>query len=90
MSDTDISGGSALDRQVGGSHYKSLMIQPTEYCEANKLTHCQSNIVKYISRFNTDEMVPYGVKGGLIDLEKAEHVIQMMKEIYYGKDSPDT
>lgn len=77
----------ALERQVGGQHYKSMVIQPSEYCELNRLTHLQSNSVKYISRFNVDEQVPYGEKTGEIDLDKAIHCLQMMKEMYYGGKS---
>lgn len=84
--------GSALERQVGGQHYKSMAIQPSEYCERNRLTHLQSNSVKYISRFDVDEQVPYGEKCGEIDLDKAIHCLQMMKEMYYGgeKGSKDS
>ena len=74
----------ALGKQVGGQHYKSMTIQPTEYCEKNRFTHLQSNTIKYVSRFDVDEQVPYGEKCGEIDLDKAIHCIQMMKEIYYG------
>ena len=29
---------SPLDKQVGGDHYKDCIIQPTVYCQLNKLT----------------------------------------------------
>lgn len=63
---------SALDVQVGGDHYKKLAIQPMEYSMANKLDACQHTAIKYITRFRD--------KGGVADLEKAKHVIDMLIE----------
>jgi len=63
---------SALETQVGGDHYKKMPIQPMEYSMANKLDACQHTIVKYVTRFRE--------KGGIQDLEKARHVIDMLIE----------
>ena len=63
---------SALDTQVGGDHYKTLKIQPMEYSMANKLDACQHTAIKYITRFRA--------KGGIADLEKAKHCIDMLIE----------
>lgn len=63
---------SALDTQVGGDHYKKLKIQPMEYSMANGLDACQHTIVKYVTRFRD--------KGGVADLEKARHCIDMLIE----------
>ena len=63
---------SALDVQVGGDHYKKLKIQPMEYSMANNLDACQHTAIKYITRFRD--------KGGVADLEKAKHVIDMLIE----------
>ena len=63
---------SALDVQIGGSHYKDMAIQPMEYSMANKLDACQHTAIKYVTRFRE--------KGGIQDLEKAIHVIQMLIE----------
>lgn len=65
---------SALDTQVGGDHYKKLKIQPMEYSMANKLDACQHTAVKYITRFRE--------KGGIADLDKAIHCVEMLKEFY--------
>lgn len=63
--------GSALDTQVGGSHYKDMKIQPFQYAIANKLNPCQTVALRYLSR----------KKGGkekvLEDRRKAIHVIQI-------------
>lgn len=65
---------SALDKQVDGNHYKGLAIQPVEYSMKNKLDPCQHTAIKYITRFRE--------KGGLNDLDKAIHCIEMLKEFY--------
>jgi hypothetical protein len=63
---------SALDTQVGGSHYAKLAIQPMQYSMANGLDPCQHTIIKYVTRFRD--------KNGIEDLEKAKHVIDMLIE----------
>ncbi len=63
---------SALDTQVGGDHYKGMAIQPMEYSMANKLDACQHTAIKYITRFRE--------KGGIQDLEKAKHCIDLLIE----------
>ncbi len=64
---------SALDIQVGGDHYKSVVIQPIEYCHKNGLGPCESAIVKYVTRWRA--------KGGLEDLEKVKHYIDLLIEM---------
>ena len=64
-----------LDVQVGGQHYKSLAIQPVEYIMANRLNYCQGGVVKYITRYKD--------KGGLQDLEKAKHFIDLLIKLEY-------
>ena len=59
-----------LDVQIGGDHYKSMAIQPMEYSMANKLDACQHTIIKYVTRFRE--------KGGIQDLEKAKHCIDLL------------
>lgn len=63
---------SALDKQVGGNHYKDYAIQPMEYSMANGLDACQHTVIKYVTRFRQ--------KGGIQDLEKAKHTIDMLIE----------
>lgn len=62
----------AFDTQIGGDHYKKLKIQPMEYSLANGLDAAQHTVVKYVTRFRD--------KGGIVDLEKAKHVIDMLIE----------
>ena len=63
---------SAYDRQVAGTHYQGLAIQPMQYSMANHLDACQHTAIKYITRFRD--------KGGVQDLEKAKHCIDMLIE----------
>lgn len=58
------------DTQIGGSHYKSMAIQPLEYSLANDLGPCEANVVKYVSRWKA--------KGGIEDLRKARHYIEVL------------
>lgn len=63
---------SAFDKQEGGNHYKMLPIQPTEYILTNNLGWCESNVIKYISRWQ--------FKNGLEDLKKARHYLDILIE----------
>lgn len=66
---------SALDKQIGGRHYKSFAIQPIEFICTNKLGFCEGCIIKYISR--------HKLKGGRQDLEKAKHFIDLLIKMEY-------
>lgn len=64
---------SALAKQVAGNHYKDLKIQPIEYIHANNLPFAEGSVVKYVSRWRS--------KGGIKDLEKAKHFIELLIEL---------
>ena len=66
----------ALTQQVAGTHYKDMVIQPVEYVHANGLGYFEGNVIKYVSRWRK--------KGGLSDLEKAKHYIQLLIELESG------
>ena len=72
---------SPLNVQEGGGHYKDCPIQPIEYCMVNKLDHCQSNVIKYVTRFRD--------KGGLEDLLKARHYIDLLIHFEYGNEKTE-
>lgn len=59
-----------LDTQIGGDHYKTMKIQPAEYCHANKIPFIEGNVIKYVSRWRN--------KGGIDDLKKAKHMIDLL------------
>ena len=52
---SDISTESAIDKQIGGSHYKQYQIQPIEFIVKNKLDFIQGNIIKYALRNKNGE-----------------------------------
>lgn len=58
--------------QVGGDHYLNLAIQPMRYSMMNRLDAAQHTAIKYITRFRD--------KGGIEDLEKAKHCIDLLIE----------
>jgi len=62
---------SSFDKQVAGNHYKTA-IQPVEYSLANQLGYMEATALKYISRWR--------VKGGITDISKAIHYLEMLKE----------
>lgn len=64
---------SALNTQVGGSHYKNMTVQPVEFIEKNNLGFCVGNIIKYVCRYKD--------KNGIEDLKKARHYIDLLIEI---------
>jgi hypothetical protein len=64
---------SANETQVGGDHYKSKAIQPWDYIAGNNIGYLEGSIIKYISRHRD--------KGGLEDLQKAQHFLAKLIEI---------
>ena len=66
---------SAYKKQIGGSHYKNMVVQPSEFINKNKLLFAEGNAIKYICR--------HAHKGGKQDLEKAKHYIDMIIERDY-------
>ena len=66
-----------LDIQEGGTHYKGTGIQPVEFIVGNDLGFCEGNVIKYIFRHKN--------KGGLEDLKKARHYIDLLIELEYNK-----
>lgn len=70
---------SALDVQVGGSHYRNGTIQPVQYIEANKLQYLEGAVVKRVTRHDKE-----GGKGRQ-DIEKAIHELQLLLELRYPK-----
>jgi len=68
---------SVYNKQIGGTHYKKMKIQPSKFVIENKLLFPEGSVIKYICRH------PY--KGGKEDLEKAKHFIDMIIERDYSK-----
>lgn len=71
---------SALDTQINGKHYKDLAIQPVEYIHANGIGYMEGNVIKYVTRWK--------LKGGIADLYKAKHYIELLIELEQKQDAP--
>jgi len=63
----------ATSTQVGGDHYSKLKIQPVEYIHANNIPFIEGSVIKYVTRWRD--------KGGVKDLEKANHFIELLIEL---------
>ena len=70
------------DKQVGGSHYKKMKIQPSKFVIENELLFPEGNVIKYICR--------HRFKNGKEDLEKAVHFIEMIIERDYKDEKQET
>lgn len=62
----------ASDLQVGGNHYKDLVIQPAYFCHINKIPYLEATAIKYLCRWRK--------KNGIEDLRKAKHFIDLLIE----------
>lgn len=67
----------ALDTQVGGDHYKRMPIQPITFIHENKIPFIEGNVIKYLCRWSE--------KGGVEDLKKARHYIDLLIQLEGGK-----
>ncbi len=61
------------DTQIGGNHYSDMTIQPIEFIHKNGLSFIQGNVIKYVCRYKS--------KGGIEDLQKAKHYIDLLIEL---------
>jgi len=66
----------SLKTQQGGTHYKSLTIQPVEYIYKNQIPYLEGNVIKYVTRHRT--------KNGKEDILKAIHYLEMLIDMEYG------
>ena len=62
-----------LTRQVAGSHYVKLGMQPVVFATANLYDPCAFSILKYITRWRD--------KNGLQDLQKALHFAELRQAV---------
>lgn len=63
---------------MAGAHYKDMAIPPIEFCHRNGLNACETHAISYIVR--------HRLKGGAMDIDKAIHMLQILKELEYGKE----
>jgi hypothetical protein len=69
---------SRLDIQIGGDHYKDMVIQPAEFIEKNKIPFLEGCVIKRMCR--------HANKNGIEDLRKAIHEIELIIQLRYGTD----
>jgi len=62
-------------KQIGGRHYRSMKIQPSQFINENNLPFAEGNAIKYICR--------HKLKNKKEDLLKAMHYIEMIIERDY-------
>jgi len=62
-------------KQVGGSHYKTMKIQPSKFINENDLPFAEGKAIKYICR--------HRLKGKKEDILKAIHYLEMILERDY-------
>lgn len=71
---------SSLGKQIDGTHYKDMPIQPWEIIEENRLDYFEGAALKYLLRWKQ--------KDGVVDLDKIIHYVERIKELaqkgYYG------
>lgn len=60
----------ALDKQIGGDHYRKLKIQPFEFIIQNEIPFLEGCVIKRMCRWRA--------KGGVQDLLKAKHEIDLL------------
>lgn len=68
-------------QEVGGNHYEKFRIEPVNIMVNYNLNWFQGEALKYISRYQD--------KGGIGDLEKAIHVMEMANELQPFKANND-
>lgn len=62
----------AMEKQVGGNHYKDKKLQPWDIVDALDLNFYEGNAIKYLIRYKD--------KNGVEDLKKAIHYIERIIE----------
>lgn len=57
-------------KQIGGTHYSDMVIQPIDFINKNKLLFCEANVIKYVCRHRN--------KNGKEDIMKAIHYLELI------------
>jgi hypothetical protein len=70
----------AYKKQVGGNHYQSMVMQPSEFINKNKLPFAEGSAIKYICR--------HAAKGKEEDIHKAIHYLEMILDRDYQDTQP--
>ena len=67
-----------MAEQVGGEHYQRMKIQPVEFCYHNQIPCIEAEAITHIVR--------HKFKNGVEDINKAIHLLQILKKLEYGHD----
>ena len=70
----------AYKKQIGGSHYQNMVMQPSEFINKNKLPFAEGSAIKYICR--------HAAKGKQEDIHKAIHYLEMILDRDYQATQP--
>ena len=65
-------------KQVGGNHYRYMVIQPSEFINKNNIPFAEGNAIKYLCRHKQ--------KNKKEDLLKAKHYIDMAIDREYPEE----
>ena len=77
MNKKTLNSNSSYNKQIGGSHYQGMSIQPSQFVIENKMLFPEGSAIKYICR--------HSKKDGKQDLLKAIHFIEMIIERDYSE-----
>jgi len=66
--------------QVGGDHYQHYAIQPIDFLQANEIPFVEACVIQYVCRWQS--------KGGIEDLEKARHYLDLKIAYEKNKNAP--
>jgi hypothetical protein len=69
----------ALQKQEGGDHYKKQAVEPVEYIYLNGIPYIEGNVIKYVTRWKD--------KGGIADLKKARHYLDILIQFEEEKEA---
>lgn len=72
----------STSQQVGGTHYKDMAIQPVEFIHRNEIGFIEGSVIKYVCRWRN--------KGGVEDLRKARHFLDLLIEMEQAKPATRT
>ncbi len=71
----------AYKKQIGGSHYQNMVMQPSEFINKNKLPFAEGSAIKYICR--------HAAKGKEQDIHKAIHYLEMILDRDYQENQSE-
>ncbi len=67
----------AMNKQVGGDHYRDMAIQPVEFIHRNSIPYIEGCAIDCLCHWR---------KNGVQDLEKAKHFIDLLIEMEKSND----